>query len=303
MQVKTMDVFLRSVGFSRAKFFENIEQIKKDLAETPDKKVVFDCGVPGVFVECYKIYGDGIGILARGVVDSDDNISIDSCEAFALCRDNLMVNRYIVEFAENQPLIVFEDVGTGNELVFALQNRIDYLKDEQKFIDHGRSVTYSREMGIMKREVNYAAFSVFGSVILPVYKGDSDRTPTYEDSNVSPQILRFGEGDDEMNMLQTYAEDMAHDISDRLLEEDVLSVVEGFFLPMEENETDYSVLGEIESVDRVLNELTKENIIRLSLNITGTKMQLLINKRDLTGYPQPGMRFLGTCRLRGGVII
>jgi len=295
-----MDVFMRSVGFTRDSFFENINRIKEELTVAPDKKVVFDCGALGLFAECYKMYGDGIGILARGTVDCDDNLNIDSCEAFAFCNTNFAVNKYIVEFAENQPLIVFEDIGTGNELVFALQNRIDYLRDEQKFINHGRSVTFSRDLGIMKRSVNYAAFSVYGSVILPVYKED-DGTLSYEDISIeSESSCSCGD----------YGEfitdsDAAHDfdIHERLVEEDVLSVVEGFFLPMEGNETDYSVLGEIESVEELTNSLTKEEIVRLSLNITGTKMQLLINKLDLTGYPQPGMRFLGTCRLRGGVII
>ena len=289
---------MRCVGFTRTNFFENINRIKEELAEMPDKKIIFDCGELGLFVECYKMYGNGIGVLARGTVDNEDNLNIDSCEAFALCAHDFAVNRYIVEFAENQPLIVFEDVGTGNELVFALQNRIDYLRDEQKFINHGRSVTYSREMGIMKRLVNYAAFSVYGSVILPVYK-DNDAPGGYEDISVCQESTCLC-GDLEQADLNAALDD---DIAERLMDEDVLSVVEGFFLPMEGSETDYSVLGEIEAVEEVENSLTGEKIISLSLNITGTKMQLFINSLDLMGVPQTGMRFLGTCRLRGGVII
>jgi len=293
-----MDVFMRSVGFTRDNFFENINLIKKELEEAPDKKVVFDCGNLGLFVECYKMYGNGIGVLARGTLDNNSRLHIDSCEAFALCNDNFAVNKYIVEFSENQPLIVFEDIGTGNELVFALQNRIDYLRDEQKFINHGRSVTYSKETGIIKRLVNYVAFSVYGSVILPVHN-PHDGSADYENIDIESEfscscgdILPF-----DMDTV------LDRDIQERLLEEDVLSVVEGFFLPMEDSETDYSVLGEIEAVDELFNSLTEEKVIRLSLNITGTRMQLLINSLDLMGYPQVGMRFLGTCRLRGGVVI
>lgn len=304
-----MDVFLRSVGFTRIKFFESINQIKKELAESPDKQTVLSCGRDSLFVECYKLFGDGIGILARGVMSTkDDSISIESCEAFAISDGDISVNKYVVEFEKNHPLIVFEDMVTGNELVFALQNRIDYIKDEQKFINHGRSVTYSKNMGIIKRRVNYTAFSVYGVVILPVYKQD-DENPSYweegEDENdYQSKILRLGESDDDsLNLIQTYAEVIVQDIEERLLEEDVLSVVEGFFLPMEESEADYSLLGEIEEVTHIENEYTKEKIVRLSLNVTGTKVQLLINKRDLIGHPSVGMRFMGTCRLRGRVVI
>jgi len=297
-----MDVFMRAVGFTRDNFFKNINRITKELEDKPDKKVVFDCGDLGLFVECYKMYGNGIGVLARGTVDNYDNLNIDSCEAFALCSRDFAVNKYIVEFAENQPLIVFEDIGTGNELVFALQNRIDYLRDEQKFINHGRSVTYSRELGIVKRLVNYAAFSVYGSIILPVYKENDEadgEAGNYEDISVRMQGV-CSCGDLEQTDLDAALD---ADIAERLMDEDVLSVVEGFFLPMEESETDYSVLGEIEVVEEVENSLTGEKIISLSLNITGTKMQLFINSLDLMGHPQVGMRFLGTCRLRGGVVI
>jgi len=299
-----MDVFMRSVGFTRIKFFEKINQIKKELAESPDKKIVLGYGSEGLFVECYKLYGDGIGILARGVMNSDDVITIESCEAFAVSDTDISVNKYVVEFAKNHPLIVFEDMGTGNELVFSLQNRIDFIKDEQKFINHGRSVTYSKKMGIVKRTVNYSAFSVYGSIILPVHKQDEEAFISDDDNNYQPNIIRLGDNEDEdLSVLQNYAEVIVQDIEERLLEEDVLSVVEGFFLPMEENETDYSLLGEIEEVSNIVNKYTKEKIVKLSLNVTGTKVQLLINRRDLIGHPIVGMRFMGTCRLRGCVII
>ncbi|MCL2566261.1 MAG: DUF3881 family protein [Defluviitaleaceae bacterium] len=301
-----MDVFMRSVGFTRVKFFENINQIKKEIAQSPDKRIVLGYGSEGLFVECYKLYGNGIGILARGVMDDKDVVTIESCEAFAVSED-IYINKYVVEFAKNHPLIVFEDIYTNNELVFALQNRIDYIKDEQKFINHGRSVTYSKDMGIIKRKVNYTAFSVYGSIILPVYKTDDDEDFSgwdEDDTDFAPKTLRFGENeDDALNLIQTYAEVIVQDIEERLLDEDLLSVVEGFFLPMDENETDYSLLGEIEAVEHIQNEYTKEKVVRLSLNVTGTKLALVINKRDLIGHPSVGMRFMGTCRLRGTVII
>lgn len=310
-----MDVFMRSVGFTRIGFFENVANIKKEIAETPDKKVVLGYGTEGLFVELYKMYGNGIGILARGIMDDYENITIESCEAFAVAETDLAVNKYVVELANNQPLIVFEDVGTGNELVFALQNRIDYIKDEQRFINHGRSVLYSKDLGIVKRKVNYVAFSVYGSIILPVHKpsGGSfeDTEEVYEaapksgsGTGIQNPFIRLAQNDEEaLELLQSYADEVMKDIGDRLEDEDLLSVIEGFFLPMGEKETDYSVLGEIEAIEQLTNERTKEKILRLSLNITGSKMQLLINNRDLVGHPIPGMRFMGTCRLRGTVLI
>ena len=300
-----MDIFLRSVGFTRTKFFEKINQIKNEIIESPDKRVIFGCGEDGTYVEYYKTYGEGIGILLRGTMDEGENVQIESCEAFAIADENAAVNKFIVEFVKNQPVIVFEDVGTGNELVFSLQNKIDYFRDEQGFIDFGRSVVFSRAQGIEKRKVNYCAMSVYGSVILPVYKDKQEDSEQLEDESFYKSlVLRFKEGDDEAEeMLKLYAEETSYVINERLQEEDLLSVVEGYFLPMEDNETDYSVLGEIVAISRTFNEFTGDEVVKLTLNVTGSRIQLIINSRDLTGYPMLGMRFMGTCHLRGSVVL
>ena len=300
-----MDIFLRSIGFTRTKFFEKLGQIKKEVVEAPDKRVIFGCGEDGTYVEYYKMYGDGIGVLVRGVMDDDENVAIESCEAFAVSDEDTAVNKFIVEFVKSQPVIVFEDVGTGNELVFSLQNKIDYFRDEQGFIDFGRSVLFTQAQGIEKRKVNFCAMSVYGSIILPVYKDDQEDDEFLEvEAFYNNLVLRFKEGDDEAEeMLKLYAEETSGVISERLQEEDLLSVVEGYFLPMEGNETDYSVLGEITELSRIYNEFTGEEVVKLTLDITGSCIQLFINSRDLTGYPMPGMRFMGTCHLRGSVVL
>jgi len=300
-----VDIFLRSVGFTRTKFFEKIDQIKKEVIEAPDKRVIFGCGEEGTYVEYYKMYGEGIGVLVRGIMDDDENVTVESCEAFATMEEDIAVNKFIVEFVNNQPVIVFEDIGTGNELVFSLQNKIDYFRDEQGFIDFGRSVLFTQERGIEKRKVNFCAMSVYGAIILPVYKDIQEDVEFSEDeAYYKSLVLRFKEGDDEAEeMLKIYAEETSYVISERLKDEDLLSVVEGYFLPMEDNETDYSVLGEIVALDRTFNEATGEEVIKLTLDITGSCIQLLINSRDLTGYPMLGMRFMGTCHLRGSVVI
>ena len=299
-----MDIFLRSIGFTRTKFFERIGRIKKEVVENPDKRVIFGCGEEGTYVEYYKMYGEGIGILVRGIMDDDENVTVESCEAFAVSDEDMAVNKFIVEFVKNQPVIVFEDVGTGNELVFSLQNKIDYFRDEQGFIDFGRSVLYTHERGIEKRKVNFCAMSVYGSIILPVYKDEEDNEFFEDESFYKSLVLRFKEGDDEAEeMLKMYAEETSFVISERLQEEDLLSVVEGYFLPMEDNETDYSVLGEITAISKTYNEITGEEVVKLTLNITGSRIQLFINSRDLTGYPMIGMRFMGTCHLRGSVVL
>ncbi|MDL2248625.1 DUF3881 family protein [Tyzzerella sp. OttesenSCG-928-J15] len=300
-----MDVFMRSVGFTRKKFFDDLGQIKKEIIENPDKRVIFGCSEEGTYIEYYKFFGEGIGILARGIMDENENVTIESCEALAVSDYDTAVNKFVVEFVKNQPVIVFEDIGTGNELVFALQNKIDYFRDEMDFVNFGRSVEYSKERGIIKREVNFTAMSVYGSIILPVYKeAEPDEEYIDEEAYYKSLVLRFREGDNEAEeLLKIYAEETYNVLGERLQEEDLLSVVEGYFLPMEDDETDYSILGEIVGVSRVFNDYTGDEIIKLSLNITGSIIQLVINSRDLTGYPMIGMRFMGTCRMRGSVIV
>ncbi|MDR2899158.1 MAG: DUF3881 family protein [Clostridiales bacterium] len=300
-----MDSFLRVIGFSKIRTGNRYSDIQNDVIHNPDKRIIFSGDDGTVVVEYHKMYGDNLGIVLRGLIDERENIIVQSCEAFAGSDTDAYVNKYIVEYSNDEPVIVFEDIDTGNELVFELLNRVDLLKGEKHFIDYGRSVHFSKALGIIRRKVNYSGLSLHGKVILPVCKeAESYDEKLEEESFFNNLVLRFNEGDDDAGeMLKLYAEETTNVLRERLMEEDFLSIVEGYFLPMDYNESEYSILGDITHVGYSVNSVTKERVVKLTVNTTGTDIQIFINRKDLLGIPIKGMRFMGTCRLRGHVII
>ena len=299
-----MDPYLRAVGFTRTRLNAVKKQLRKEVTEAPDIRRIYGTGEKETEVEYIKLYGKNIGIILRGHLKEDtEDIETDSIEAFAVADFDSVTNKYLVEYYKGSPVIVFEDENTGNELVFALQNRLDFYKDEQSFIDYGRSVEYSREKGLIKRQVNFAGFSLYGTIILPVEKDELSDFLREEDENYHKGLIfKYKNGDREAEeLLKDYEEETSSIIRQRLMEEDFLSVIEGYVLPMDDTDADYSILGDIADSELIENSLTKEKIYKLLINATGTKIQLFINKKDLLGIPMKGMRFMGNCRLSGSI--
>lgn len=305
-----MDPYLQAIGFNKRglnflKRNEMLRELKREILENPDKRRIYGFGEDFVNLEYEKMFDKNLGIILRGRMDDDERVTVDEIEAIAFSDFDSVSNNFLVEFSKGEPVIVFEEEETGNELVFSLQNRIDFYKDERYFIDYGRSVNFSRKEGIIKRKVNFAALSTYGTVVLPVEKDEEFiEERKNEESYYRGLVFKFKEGDTEAGeILRYYAEETSDIIRQRLLEEDFLSVVEGYFMPVDDGDADYSILGDITDIDEIENSFTHEKVYKLTLNITGTEVQLFINKKAIQGLPIKGMRFMGNCRLKGHVRI
>ena len=61
----------------------------------------------------------------------------------------------------------------------------------------------------------------------------------------------------------------------------------------------YSIMGDILSVERVQNVLTEEYVYILTLECNDLIFDICINKEDLLGEPMPGRRFRGVVWMQG----
>ena len=95
--------------------------------------------------------------------------------------------------------------------------------------------------------------------------------------------------------------DMYAAISRRSKKEDVLTIVESYFMPYGIACDQYSIMGNILNVQLVQNSLTEEFIYILTLECNELTFDICINKLDLLGEPLPGRRFRGTVWIQGMV--
>lgn len=109
--------------------------------------------------------------------------------------------------------------------------------------------------------------------------------------------IRRGDAAAEREMKE-YARDVEAEMKERLTEEDVFTVLNGYCTPKGLLNA-YSILGEILSVEKLLNPFSEEWVYRLRVSCPGTEMGVYINPKDLVGEPQKGRRLLAEVLLMG----
>ena len=158
---------------------------------------------------------------------------------------------------------------------------------------------FFREKMLLEREKNYVScygLSFEGKVILGIDRTEEDLEAIEEvEENRRGLLKRAMEGDESaINEMQSEEEQTQQEIEERLRNEDVYSIFDGFLYPVEnDRENYYTILGDILHVDKLMNSVTEEWVYYLELNVLGQILRVCINPRDLLGEPKPGYRFTG----------
>ena len=93
--------------------------------------------------------------------------------------------------------------------------------------------------------------------------------------------------------------DLYSQITRRAMKEDLYSIIDSCFMPCGVECDQYSVIGEIEEVEKIRNIYTKEEIYRMKIESHDLEFVVCINSKDLLGEPQPGRRFKGQIWMQG----
>lgn len=90
-------------------------------------------------------------------------------------------------------------------------------------------------------------------------------------------------------------------LSKRITHEDVLSIVDTYFMPYGIESDQYSVLGEIMDVALLQNRFTEENVYSMEIMCNDILFSVCINQKDLLGEPEVGRRFKGNIWMQGSI--
>ncbi len=288
-----MGSHLSAVGFSKVKKRTEWDELITQVIEDPTERYVTSEHDEEAYIEHFKSYGPDFGLVVRGTLDEEDEVVVDTCDPYIDAKHVMDVSEVEIEKTEDDSTYyaICEEEETGTEIIFYLQNVIEYLD-----IDNLQDVSI--------QGVRVVGLAVQGTVILPVEKDDVDKVIEEEqDAWYKELIKRAREGDDEAEeLLDLQAEETSQLIRERLKKEDFLSVVEGYFLPDEKQDATYSILGFIREIHRSINQDTKEEIYRMYLDTMGMGIEVCINQKDLIGIPSIGMRFMGICWIQGKVV-
>ena len=287
-----MHKYMRAVGFSAYDDHKKLQDLLTQTIIMSDRHAVTKNKENHMLGEFSKDFADGLGITVCGEFDSDEKFTYEYYYPYLTgtgitSYEDVSVDRH----SDKESYAgVCDDLKVGIALIFYLTNRIPYIKAQT-----------TDSLPIRGTTLTLSALSVSGSVILPIQKDEEDVERVRKASVTRNRLMAAArQGDEEAIETLTMEDmDMYTNISKRIPEEDLFTLIDTSLMPYGVECDQYSILGEIMAMRMVTNKLTGEKIYILTIYCNELTFDVAINIIDLFGEPQVGRRFKGTIWLQG----
>lgn len=289
-----MNKYLRAVGFSQMKLKKELKSYVKEIVQKPDFTQVSQIEGEDIFAQLYKEYAPNMGIMVCGLINEKNEFELEYYYptfwgSGITSREDIIVEQQ----AEKEAYLgVCEDVKVGVSLIFYLQNVCQYKNEKSIHPVKG-----------LAEDTTMSALSISGKILFPIDKTKQQIEYTKRATENRNRLIEAARRGDEEAIESLTLEDMDtySMISRRIMQEDVLSLVDNYFMPYGVECDKYSIMGEILEVELVQNEDTQEMIYILKVNTNDLIFDVCINVQDLYGEPAVGRRFRGTIWLQGKI--
>lgn len=204
--------------------------------------------------------------------------------------------------------VICDELKTGVTLIFFLQNVMDYLE----YLYSGKDFPVPEfnpdirneicRQPIRNKKVSLTALSIGGMILLPIKK-EKKRARSREEDITRKNLIQAAKNGDENAIESLTIEDIDtyNELSQRIMKEDVFTIVDSTFMPCGVECDQYSVIGEILELQVEENIYTGEKIYVMVLECNSLIITTAINKAHLMGEPAVGRRFKGQIWLQGNV--
>ena len=227
------------------------------------------------FAELRKEFAPGIGVALRGTYDEEDNFHMEYyypyCQAGRISTESKVE---LVKASDKESLLgICDDMKLGVDLIFFVQDMFQILISEQR--NH--------------KIVNFGGVKLAGLA----YEGSLMRDSVFDKAQVEYQKA--------IERLTLIDMDLYSNITNRVEKEDILTIVNSYFMPSGIECDKYSIMGEIQGVARVKNDWTDETLYILNIISNELEFDVCICAKDLLGEPEVGRRFKGRIWMQGNV--
>lgn len=289
-----MHNYLRSIGFSNITNKRQMDCLINEIIKNPDKKMITEDSYGNVFAELSREYGQFIGIAIRGEYLDERTFHVEYYYPYFIGSGVTTEERVEIEKHSDRESYagVCDEMRIGVTLIFYLQNVIEYLQESR-----------TKKNKRIPINTTISALSTEGKVILSVYKNESQIKSSKRLSRNRSHLMEAArEGDeDAMESLTLEDIDIYSMISRRIMSEDILSIVDTYFMPYGIESDQYSIMGEILDYYVIENHHTSEKCYVLTVNSNYLIFDVCINQKDLLGEPAPGRRFKGIVWMQGQI--
>ncbi|WP_318709618.1 DUF3881 family protein [Candidatus Acetatifactor stercoripullorum] len=285
---------MRAIGFSDYSDRKKIRNLLTDVIMNSDQRA-YTLNQEGIMLgEFSKNFAGSVGVTVCGEFDEEDKFIYDYYFPYLngtgiTTHEDVSVERHA---AKDSYAGVCDDVKVGISLIFYLKNRIPYVKAQT-----------TGKLPIRGTTLTLSALSVSGSIMMPIQKDEEQKLRVKKNSANRNNLLAAARKGDEdaIETLTLEDMDMYTTISRKIQKEDVFSLVDTYFMPYGVECDQYSILGEIVSMQEAANDVTGEKIYILRICCNELTFDVCINIIDLFGEPQVGRRFKGIIWLQGRI--
>lgn len=287
-----MHQYMRAIGFSQLTDRKELQKLLTDIVVNGTERTYTSNGEKTLLATFARDYAEGMGIAVCGEFGEDDRFTYDYYFPYlkgtmVSSGEDVTVERHAAQEAYSG---VCDDVKIGITLIFYLQNMISYVKLQN-----------AGQLPVKGTSVSLSALSIQGTILMPLMKTEKDLIQNQRASVNRSQLISAARKGDEEAIENLTLEDMDtySAISRRILNEDVFSLVDTYFMPYGVECDQYSIMAEILEYRIVKNELTEEEIYLMTVSCNDLEFELCINKEDLYGEPAIGRRFKGIIWMQG----
>lgn len=288
-----MHSYLRAIGFSDFRNKKELQELLDEVVQSCDEKYVVD-EEDHVFAEISKSFGCDVGIKVCGEYDENDEFQMEYYIPYFRGTGITTGEEVLVEQRSEKECFsgACDDIRIGVTLIFYLLNAGEYLNEKYKNkLEHSGST------------LTLSALSLEGKILLPMCKDTEQIELDRQSTKKRAQMINEARRGDEEAMENLTMEDMDTYamISRRIVDEDILSIVDTFFMPFGMECDRYHVLGEITDLMESENVLTGDKLYQITIQCNDMEFDVCINQKDLMGEPQIGRRFKGVVWLQGKI--
>lgn len=287
-----MHQYLKAVGFDNIRTKNDLRKLLSDVEAGFTHQTIVSYKPGEDFCELRREYGQGVGISLCGELDENDVFDPDyyfpyfegsGISTYA----DIAVERKI---EKEQYVGMCEDSNIGISLIFTLQNGIEYMRERQA----GFAVN-------LTTSVTLSGLALSGTVLLPVIKDERKLKSDREASDNRKMLLNAARNGDQLAIETLTLDDIDiySQVSRRLANEDVFSIVDTYFMPYGIECDLYSIMGEILAVRKRKNTMTGVELYQMKLNVNGLQFDVCVPENSVMGEPEMGRRFKGTIWLQG----
>ena len=282
-----MHKFLRTVGFSLYQRKHDIEKLLQDLTEQAESSHIWKIQIDSDTNLC-RVRAEmapDMGIDIYGEMDEFGTVKPEYYVPYLLSHDmSSEADCSIQRHTEKETYAgLLDEYRVGISLIFYLENLMEYQE---------------RTIGKESAEVscvNLTGLCVSGKILLPLKKNNNQTEMAKVASKERNSLLEAAKNGDEdaIEMLTLEDIDLYSQISRRVTKEDIYSIIDTSFMPSGIECDQYSIIGDILSIDKKKNRLTGEEVYDMKLECNDMIFHVAVNSQDLMGEPEVGRRFKG----------